>query len=125
MKPALERVRPQERRKPQWREVTGVVLQSEVCCDGEYFEPIVKYEYEVDGVKYQGDSIVKGLVAVNWASPADRWVKRFPVGATVPVFVDPQDPRKCFLQLGWDPYFPFAAIFVGAIVGIFIFVLAF
>jgi len=120
MKPAQKPMEPRAAHKSQWREVTGVVLQSEVDCS-EYYEPIVKYTYEVDGVTYQGDSIVKGLVGVNWKAPADRWVKRFPVGATVPVFVDSQNPRKCYLQLGWDPYFPIAAIFVSVIVAILIF----
>jgi hypothetical protein len=115
----------QDPRKLQWRQVAGVVTHSEVEYVSEYFQPIVKYRYEVDGVTYQGDSIVKGLVGVNWKAPAARWVKRFPVGAAVQVFVDPKDPRKCFLQIGWDPYFPFAVIFVCAVVATIAFVLIF
>jgi len=111
--------------KLQWREVTGVVLQSEVGYFDGYYEPIIKYEYKVDGVTYQGDSIVKGLVGVNWAAPAARWVKRFPAGANVQVFVDREDPEKCYLQLGWDPNFPIAAVFVGGIVCILLFVFVF
>jgi hypothetical protein len=122
---APERTEPEAQRTSQWREVTGVVLYSQVEYWSEYYRPIVKYKYEVDGVTYQGESIVKGLIEVNWKAPAARWVKRFPVGATVPVFVDPLDPRKCFLQLGRDSYFPFAVAFVGVIIAVLVYVFAF
>jgi hypothetical protein len=125
MNAALKPVKPREQRKSQWREVPGVVLLSEVRHSDEYYEPIVRYEYEVDGVTYQSESIVKGLVGVNWKAPAARWVRRFPAGAAVSVFVDSQEPAKCFLQLGWDPLFPYAVAFFGAIIGLFIYVLAF
>jgi len=122
---APERTFPKEQRKSQWREVPGVVLYSQVEYSSEYYRPVVKYKYEVDGLMYQGDSIVKGLVGVNWKAPAERWVRRFPVGAPVRVFVDSLDPRKCFLQLGWDPYFPFAVAFVAIIVAILVYVFVF
>lgn len=125
MKSAPDRTQLQEQRTSQWREVVGVVLSSQVEYWGEYFRPIVKYKYEVDGVTYQGESIVKGLVEVNWRAPADRWVKRFPVGATVKVFVDPNDPKQCYLQLGRDPLFPLAVAFVGTLVAILIYVFVF
>jgi hypothetical protein len=108
-----------------WRQVTGVILYSDVEYVDDYFQPVVKYRYEVDGVSYEGDSIVKGLVSINWRGPARRWANRFPVGDTVPVFVDVADPRKCFLQLGWDPYFPVVVTIVSVVAVVIILLIVF
>src|SRR3954467_1216488 len=80
--------------KPTWREVSGVVLHSGVEFAGDTYLPVIRYEYGVDGVTYRGDTIVAGLITYNWKGPAERLVDRFPVGAKVPVFVDPGNPRK-------------------------------
>jgi len=124
MKEAVKPQTPPDQRDSRWREVPGVILLSEVRRNAKYYVPLVRYEYKVDGVTYQSESIVKGLVGVNWRAPAARWVRRFPAGEAITVFVDPKEPGKCFLQLGWDPVFPFAVAFCSAIVGILIVVLA-
>ena len=98
-----------------WREVTGTVLRSEVIWGGEFYHPVVHYEYEVEGVVYRGDTIVAGLVLFNWKGPARRWVARFPVGARIPVFVDRSDPSHAVLQTGHDAKFPIFAVAFGAL----------
>jgi hypothetical protein len=89
-----------------WRQVVGTVTRSEVVFDGEDYRPVVEYKYEVDGVAYVGNTITAGMITFNWRGPATRLVKRFPVGAKVPVFVHPVNPQRASLQLGMDKNLP-------------------
>jgi len=100
--------------KTRWREVTGTILKSEVQFDWEDYRPVVEYQYEVDGVSYRGDTIVVGpLVQFNWKGPATRVIERFPVGASVTVYVDPANPRRASLQPSVDRNLPLFLITIG------------
>jgi hypothetical protein len=80
--------------------------------DLEDYRPVIEYTYEVDGVTYIGSTIVSGLITFNWKGPATRLIKRFPVEARVPVFVDPANPRRAALQPGMDKNLPVILICV-------------
>ena len=108
-----------------WREVSGVITKSEVEFCGEDYRPVVEYTYEVDGVTYKGDTIAKGLVTFNWKGPAARMIEKFPVGATVPVFVDPKNPRQSALHSHFDKNLPIFLICSLGFLVLFILVLAF
>ena len=100
-----------------WREVPGVITRSEVEFNGEAYWPVVEYTYVVDGVTYKGDTIVRGLITFNWKGPAARMIESFPVGATVPVYIDPKYPRQSALRPGVDKNLPvFLIFFVGFVV---------
>lgn len=58
--------------------------------------PTVKYQYEVDGSTYEGDRIIFGSSAELLSSTLDR----YPVGATVNVFYNPDNPESAVLQTG-------------------------
>ena len=103
--------------KARWREVRGTILRSEVKFDWEFYTPVVEYQYDVDGVSYRGDTIVLGpLIQFNWKGPATRLIARFPVGASVTVYVDPAYPRRATLQPSVDRNLPLFLIFFGIIV---------
>jgi hypothetical protein len=53
----------------------------------------VQYEFIVDGVARRGERIGIGEI-----DTAGGLLKRFPVGAEVAVFYDPQDPERCVLD---------------------------
>jgi hypothetical protein len=92
-----------------WREVPGVITKAEV----------------EDGVTYKGDTIARGLITFNWRGPAERMIESFPLGATVPVYVDPRYPRQSALHPRVDKNLPvFLICFVG-FVAVFILLLAF
>jgi hypothetical protein len=100
-----------------WREVAGVITKSEVEFRGDHFLPVVEYAYVVDGVTYKGDTIARGLITFNWKGPAARMIESFPVGATVPVYVDPKYPRQSALRPHVDKNRPvFLICFVGFVV---------
>jgi hypothetical protein len=107
--------------KARWREVTGTILKSEVNFDWEDYRPVVEYQYEVDGVSYRGDTIAVGpLVQFNWKGPATRVIERFPVGASVTVYVDPANPRRASLQPSVDRNLPLFLITIGIFALIFV-----
>ena len=108
------RVKPKHRTARVWREVTGTILKSEVRFDWEDYLPVVEYQYEVDGVSYRGNTIVIGpLIQFNWKGPATRVIERFPVGASVTVYVDPTNPRRAVLQPSVDRNLPLFLITFG------------
>jgi Protein of unknown function (DUF3592) len=85
------------------REVRGTITKSAVIFDGENYRPIVKYQYEIDGCFYSGDGIFRGpLIQFNWRGPARRLTARFPVGASVAVYVDPADSTACRARIPRD-----------------------
>ncbi len=110
--------------KAGWREVSGTILKSEVRWEGEFYRPIVEYRYEVAGRSYRGDTIVRGpLIQFNWKGPARRLVARFPVGASVTVYVDPANPWGASLQPGVDRNLRWVLITFGIFALIFVIVL--
>ncbi len=58
--------------------------------------PTVKYRYEVDASTYEGDRIIFGSSAELPSATLDR----YPVGATVKVFYNPDNPETAVLQTG-------------------------
>jgi hypothetical protein len=102
---------------PRWREVPGVITKSEVEFRGDDYRPVVEYTYVVDGVTYKGDTIARGLITLNWKEPAAHVVEGFPVGATVPVYVESQYPRHSALRPHVDKNLSvFLICFVGLLV---------
>ena len=102
--------------KARWREVPGTIVKSEVKFDWDDYRPIVEYQYEVDGVSYRGDAITVGpMVLFNWKSPATRVIQRFPLGASVTVYVDAANPQRAFLQPSVDRNLPPFLISIGIV----------
>ncbi len=59
--------------------------------------PDVAYTFSVRGQSYQGKRVSLGDISGRFAEEA---VRRYPVGATVAVFYDPNDPTDCVLERG-------------------------
>lgn len=58
--------------------------------------PKVQYSYQVGGQAYQGSKIAPGMEVGG--TGAGRVVERYPVGAQVMVFYDPQNPADAVLE---------------------------
>lgn len=58
--------------------------------------PVVHYSYQVGGQMYQGAKIAPGMEVGG--TGAGRVVQRYPAGAQVMVFYDPQDPADAVLE---------------------------
>lgn len=87
----------------QWPMATGTITAAEILRGGtdrsRSYEPVVRYEYEVDGRKHVGDRLRPGYLKVGWRATAEGMLRPYPVGASVPVRYDPTDPDSSLLEL--------------------------
>lgn len=87
-----------------WPSTSGVVLSSSVQVrrshnsSSEY--PVVVYQYEVDGKSYQGQRVKASdkFISVRIMGEARATVARYPVGARVSVYYDPNNPSESALE---------------------------
>jgi hypothetical protein len=117
------------RRAASWVEGRATITKSEVEVERHRFAgeatkvknlASVSYDYSVDATAFQGNRISLGYAP---ADRVDETLKRYPVGATVPVFYDPANPKESVLErdppakLGrmWTGVILFALIY-GAVV---------
>jgi hypothetical protein len=93
----------------------GGTVDVEVAC--------VRYGYSVGGQDYQSDRIGTGGFFEGKRKVLDEFLAQYPVGRSVPVSYDPQDPKMAVLrpgEAGGDSgQYKFAAI-MAAIVGVLI-----
>lgn len=92
----------------EWNRVCGAVIRARVQFDGEYFDPVIEYRYELRGRPYVGNKVRSLMISVNWCGPSQSSVESYPVGMPVVVFVNPNDPFDSVLEPGGDEkFFPF------------------
>jgi len=92
-----------------WPTVTGTVTRSEMTSHRSTHEgrtstsyhAHIEFDYEVDGVGHHGDQRTY-KVATSSQSAANDAVAAYPVGRSVTVSYDPQDPERAVLEPGWD-----------------------
>ncbi len=91
-----------------WVQTSGQIIASTLearrshSSSGGYstaYYPVVTYQYVVNGQMYQGSRINFGSpIGSGFAGIAQRWLARFPAGATVPVYYNPNDPTQAVLE---------------------------
>jgi hypothetical protein len=93
------------RRAASWSQTTAKILRTEIKIERHRFGndpetvknvPFVEYQFTAGGRDILGTriSIDEGIGGAN----TEATLKRYPVGATVPVFYDVDDPRSCVLE---------------------------
>jgi hypothetical protein len=89
-----------------WTSTMGTVTFSTVerrsSSDGYSYYPVVNYSYQVMGQPHQGNKIVPGPAVGG--SGANKVVARYPVGAQVMVYYDPNNPSDAVLERGMPGY---------------------
>ncbi len=102
-----------------WTEDRAKVISSKVAVEHHRFAadttrvrnlPHVEYEFDAGTGPIRGDRISLGF---GTADNVDVVLKRYPVGATVPVFYDPRNPQDCVLER--NPPVSFGCLWSGAI----------
>lgn len=93
-------------RSRRWRQAVGTVVASdlqrsrEIEC-GSSYRPVVSYRYSVEGQDFVASRTRFGdRLELGWAAPAVRIVRRYPVGAVIPVHYDGDDPADAVLEPG-------------------------
>jgi hypothetical protein len=88
-----------------WSSTNGTILMSSVqssrsSTGGYSTYPVVVYQYQVNGKSYQSQTIRVGdkFLKVNISSKAQETVNKYPIGAKVTVYYDPNNPAECALE---------------------------
>jgi len=87
-----------------WLSTTGTILMSSVqwkrTGNSSSTYPVVVYQYEVNGQRYQSQRIKAGeqFLNVRVMGQADATVNRYSIGATVTVYYDPKNPAESVLE---------------------------
>jgi len=63
--------------------------------------PDIAYQYQVNGQDYTHNRYSQRPTLINNTSIIQRIVNNYPVGATVTVYYDSENPQKSFLQKGY------------------------
>ena len=102
-----------------WTQVNGRILSHDIeetsstDSDGRldhHYDPKISYEYEVGGRTRQGTRLALETVSFGSRKKAQQYLDARPVGSTVPVFVNPDDPSDSVLTTKasgdwWVPVF--------------------
>lgn len=92
-----------------WKTTEGIVLESFKTSRRENFQTLedakVRYEYEVNGKRYQSSTIkasgdMSGDTAKRGQSDMDRLLAKYPAGSRVTVYYNPSMPRMACLEQG-------------------------
>jgi hypothetical protein len=84
-----------------WRSTSGTILMSSVqTVHGGNSYPVIVYQYEVNGQRYQSQTIKAGeqYLNIRIAGQAQETVSRYPIGATVTVYYNPDNPAESVLE---------------------------
>ena len=87
---------------PSWPTVAGTVLKSEVDTrlgKGPRHQLEVRYEYTVDGRRYDSGRVFFGQTAYRFRANAEAAAERFPVGSHPAVHYDPDDASIAVLDM--------------------------
>ena len=85
----------------QWPSTMGTVMMSRIeqrsSSEGGYTDyPVVQYSYQIGGQAYQGYKLAPGPEVGG--TGAGKVVARYPAGAQVMVFYNPQNPSEAVLE---------------------------
>ncbi len=103
-----------------WPTTEGQIVASQVGerdgLDGGTYHAEVHYSYGVAGAKYQGKRVAVDDSGTNHRGRAEKIVDRYPVGAKVTVFYNPNRPEKAVLEPkttgGWLLWFVMGFLFI-------------
>jgi hypothetical protein len=83
-----------------WQPVDARVLSTDIKTvrgdKGNTYAPVVRYQYFLDGVRYQSDRVLPLNMSASWQW-ATKISSRFQRGATVTAYVNPSHPASAFL----------------------------
>lgn len=103
-----------------WPQVPGVITRSRIL-RGESIDADIEYQYVHKGRTLRSTKVRSHPVSVNWSGPAERLVDKYPEGASVNVYVNPDDVLDGVLQPGGDGRFAptmFSAAALTAVIGL-------
>ena len=101
----LFRMRGQMQAARSWDKIEGVITVSNVDQPPEHVSddlndatPVIRYRYRAGGQDLESDQVAIGGQPLMTRVLAGKLVGRYPVGAHVDVYVDPNNPRQTLLE---------------------------
>lgn len=107
----------------EWPTIEGEVISSEIVTNGGRrtvkYRAAIQYEYSVNGRKYSSDKVTI-MPTKGTRDKAQRQVNKYPVGKTISVHYDPNEPEFAVLEPGRTGYIylPFILGAVFATIGL-------
>jgi hypothetical protein len=102
---ALVRMWGRMRAARSWDKVEGIITISRVdrpathaSDDQNDARPIIRYRYQAGGQELESDKVLVGGIVITTGVLAAKLAGRYPVGAHVDVFVDPNNPAEALLE---------------------------
>ncbi len=85
-----------------WRETEGEIIQSEIKKDEKivsynYYYPVIKYRYTVNGKEYTSDRIFLTKLASDY-NTVKGIVEKYPLNKKVKVYYNPFNPKEAVLK---------------------------
>ena len=107
-------IRRKEQAARTWPQAPGRIVSCELMRQpgpkgGEVVTPVIEYEFNHEGRSFKSSHWRFGNFSVGNSVSAQAVVSRYPVGSSVTVFVNPQQPMKSVLEhqpswLSWVPF---------------------
>lgn len=101
----LIRMRGQMQVARNWEKIEGVITVSRVDQPPEHVSddlndatPVIRYRYRAGGQEMESDQVAIGGQPLMTRVLAGKLVARYPVGAHVDVYVDPNNPKQALLE---------------------------
>jgi hypothetical protein len=97
-----------------WQPVSGRVVSSSVSDftgkDGAHsYRPMVVFAYSVGALRLMSNRISFRSLSTADRGAAETFVRKYPVGKTVQVYYDPQEPDRAVLEPAGNPWLPLLA----------------
>ncbi|MFN3386480.1 MAG: DUF3592 domain-containing protein [Candidatus Thermochlorobacter sp.] len=93
----------QQRQAQTWAETTGNITHSNFVDDSEGGRLTIEYEYSVAGRRFQSAQLAPTFMLYN----AREMANKYPVGAAVTVYYNPDNPEEAVLErqsaVAWGP----------------------
>ena len=86
------------RSEPGWIGIPGEILESRVLNTAEGYLPAIRYEYNFEGNRRENSMFKSVVITSNSRIPSERVVNRYPAGAKVTVYVNPNNPSDSVLE---------------------------
>jgi hypothetical protein len=108
-----------------WPTTEGRILDSRLRekkdDEGTSYEVAILYEYFVNGVAHRSDVWRIRAGSSSFTKAASQTIARYPVGAAVPVYFNPEDPADAMLEPGkisWTLLFAGVAFAAAGVAGV-------
>ena len=90
-------------RSRSWLIASGATTRSEVVRErtrnNTIYRAVIEYSYSVNGRDYHSSKLsIGGDLNTSMSSRAERRCAKYPIGAEIQVFYDPEDPSSCCLE---------------------------